>query len=122
MASTAKPPPALNIPDSKSVVNIRIVDTTSRIKNMPSSIFVTPPYKGFDYLDCPAFSFLIEHQTSGRKLLFDLGVMKPWENLPPVLVKHIKDIGARVTVEKGVAEILQEGGVSPKDVEAIIWR
>ena len=39
-----------------------------------------------------------------------------------MIVKRIKNGGWKVTVEKGVAEILQEGGVAPKDIEAIIWR
>ena len=122
MASTSKPPPSLNIPDSKAVVNVHIINSTSRIKGIPYSVFMEPSYKGLDTLDAPAFSFLIEHQTSGRKLLFDLGVRKDWENLPPTLIEHIKDFGCTVTVEKGVAEVLQAGGVAPKDIEAIIWR
>lgn len=83
---------------------------------------MTPEYKGFDYLDCPAFSFLIEHPSTGRKLLFDLGVRKDWENLPQSIVKRIEGGGWEVSIEKGVAEILQKGGVDPKDIEAIIWR
>ena len=122
MAPTAKPPPPLNIPDSKSTVNVHIINSTSRIKGIPCSMFMTPTYKGFDYLDVPAFCFLIENQSSGRKLLFDLGVRKDWENLPAPVVKRIKDGGWTVTVEKGVAEILQDGGVAPEDIEAIIWR
>ena len=92
------------------------------MKGIPYSLFMTPSYKGLDTLDAPAFSFLIEHQSSGRKLLFDLGVRKDWENMPSTIVKRIKDGGFTVTVEKGIAEILQAGGVAPKDIEAIIWR
>ncbi|KAF6224474.1 hypothetical protein HO133_011051 [Letharia lupina] len=121
MAPTVKPPPQLNIPDSKSVVNVHIIDSTSRIKGIPFSAFMTPPYKGLDYLDCPAFCFLIENQSSGRKVLFDLGVRKDWENLPATIVKRIKDGGWTLTIKKEVAEILLEGGVAPKEVEAIIW-
>ena len=122
MASISKPPPSLNIPDSESVVNVHIINTTSRVQGIPYSAFMTPSYKGLNTLDAPAFSFLIEHQSSGRKLLFDLGVRKDWKNLPPSIVKRIKDGGWTVTVEKGVADILQAGGVAPKDIEAIIWR
>lgn len=122
MAPAVEHPPTLNIPASESVVNVHIINSTSRIKGMPFSVFMTPSYKGLDYLDAPAFSFLIEHQSSGRKLLFDLGVRKDWENLPATTVKRIEDAGWTVTIEKGVAEILQEGGVAPKDIEAIIWR
>lgn len=122
MAPTVKLPPSLNIPDSRSIVNVHVINSTSRIKSIPFSVFVTPPYKGLDDLDCPAFSFLIEHVSSGRKILFDLGVRKDWENSPTVIVKRIKDGQWKVTIEKGVAEILQEGGVAPKDIEAIVWR
>lgn len=122
MAPTVEHPPTLSIPASESVVNVHIINSTSRIKGIPFSAFMTPSYKGLDYLDVPAFSFLVEHQSSGRKLLFDLGVRKDWENLPATTVKRIKDGGWTVTIEKGVAEILQEGGVAPKDIEAIIWR
>lgn len=121
MAPTIEPPPSLNIPDSKSVVNVHIINSTSRIKGIPFSVFTTPSYKGLGYLDCPAFSFLIEHTASGRKFLFDLGVRKDWENLPAAIVKRIKDGGWTVTIEKGVADILQEGGVAAKDIEAIFW-
>ena len=122
MASISKPPPSLNIPDSKSVVNVHIINSTSRMKCIPYSLFMTPSYKGLDTLDAPAFSFLIEHQSSGRKLLFDLGVRKDWQNMPSTIVKRIEDGGFTVTVEKGIADILQAGGVAPKDIEAIIWR
>ena len=122
MAPTVKPPPPLNIPESKSVVNVHIINSTSRIKGIPFSLFMTPPYEGLDYLEAPAFSFLVEHRSSGRKILFDLGVRKDWENLPATTVNRIKHGGWTVTIEKGVAEILQEGGVAPKDIEAIIWR
>lgn len=122
MAPTVRPPPPLNIPDSKSVVSVHVIDTTSRIKGIPCSLFMEPSYKGLEYMDCPAFSFLIEHQSSGRKLLFDLGVRKDLENGPATIVKRINDGGWSVKAEKGVAEILKDGGVALKDVEAIIWR
>lgn len=122
MAISGEAPPPLNIPSSNSIVNVSIIDTTSRIKRIPIKIFAEPEYTGLNYLDCPAFSFLIEQPSSRRKVLFDLGVRKDWENGPQTIVRRLNDNGWDVTVEKGVAEILQEGGVDPKDVEGIIWR
>ena len=121
MAPQARIPTDLQIPPSKTTVDVSIINTTSRIKLIPYKVFVEPDYKGLDYLDCPAFSFLIEH-PSGRKLVFDLGVRKDWENGPQRIVDRIKDGGWSVTAEKDVAQILREGGVDPKDIEAIIWR
>lgn len=122
MAPTAQNPPPLNIPPSNSIANVSIINTTSRVKGIPNKMFMLPEYKGFDYLDCPAFSFLIEHPPSGRKLLFDLGVRKDWEKEPAAIAKRIKKAGWSVTVEKGVAEILREGGVDPKEIDSLIWR
>ncbi|KAI4216357.1 MAG: hypothetical protein LQ351_001367 [Letrouitia transgressa] len=104
-----------------STVVVHIIDSTSRLQGIPTAIFMEPSIKGFEELRCPAYSFLIEHPDDGRKLLFDLGVRKDWENLAPTIQKNISHWNAKVIVEKGVAEILEEGGVGPQEVEAIIW-
>lgn len=60
----------------------------------------------------PSFSFLIEHD--GESILFDLGIRKDWENLPPGIVGIAKAIGAELNVDKNVAEVLQENGIDVK--------
>ena len=122
MAPVPEQPPPLNIPDSKSTVTVHVINSTAHIQGIPSSLFFEPDIKGFEALDCPAFSFLIEHPSSGRKLLWDLGVRKDTENFAPRIVKRIKDGNWNVTAEKGVAEILKEGGVKLEDIDSIIWR
>lgn len=114
MAKVAK----FNIPPSSSVVNVRVIDSTARIKVAMN--MVAPAIKGHDILDCPTFSFLVEH-PSGRKVLFDLGVRKDWENMAPLLVAHAKAENWKISVEKSVAEQLEENGIDRKSIEAIIW-
>jgi hypothetical protein len=75
---------------------------------------------GFELCNCPSYSFLIEHQ-SGRKLLFDLGVRKDWENQAPSVVKLIKDAKCGMRVDKDVYDILAENGDDPNAIEAIFW-
>ncbi|KAI4125872.1 MAG: hypothetical protein LQ338_004037 [Usnochroma carphineum] len=111
----------ISIPTSTSTVDVHIINSTARLKGIPLKMFMEPQIKGHDFLDCPAFSFLIEHPKTGKKLLFDLGVRKDWENLAAKISKHIKDLGVSVTVEKGVADILKDGGVDPQSINAIIW-
>lgn len=118
--ATPEPPPALNIPDSQSIVIVHVIDTTSRLR-VPSRILLEPEIKGLDTLEGPAFSFLIEHPANGRKVLFDLGMRKDWENLAPAIVGQIRNVGTKITVDKGVADILHDGGVKPDTIEAIIW-
>ncbi|KAL9014158.1 MAG: hypothetical protein Q9173_001172, partial [Seirophora scorigena] len=112
--------PKLGIPESTSTVGIQIINSTSWIKGIPIKIFMEPGITGHDIIDSPAFSFLIDH-PNGTKLLFDLGVRKDWENLSACISKRIQEGGWSVTVEKGVAEILQDGGIDPTSITAIIW-
>jgi glyoxylase-like metal-dependent hydrolase (beta-lactamase superfamily II) len=76
--------------------------------------------RGTKLIDCPAFSFLIDH-PSGRKLLFDLGVRIDFHNLPPIIQSYFQEKSARITVEKDVYSILTENGVDRKGIEAIVW-
>src|ERR1700712_3063596 len=116
----AQSAPNLKIPPSSVIVNVRIIDTTSHIRGIPLGSFVEPEITGFTQLDCPAYSFLIEH-PSNRKLLFDLGVRKDWENLAPKVVNRIKDGGWKVTIKQGVREQLEANGVDGKSIEGIVW-
>ncbi|KAL8734396.1 MAG: hypothetical protein Q9166_001594 [cf. Caloplaca sp. 2 TL-2023] len=109
------------IPESHSAVDAHIINSTSKISGIPTETFMEPKIKGYGIIDCPAYSFLIEHPPSGQRVLFDLGVRKDWENLSARISKKIKDRGWSVTVEKGVADILKDGGVEPKSINAIIW-
>lgn len=113
-------PPDLKIPSSNTIVNVRIIDTTSKIQGIPTHGFIQPDIKGFSELNCPAFSFLIEH-PSKRSLLFDLGVRKDIENFAPRIKNRIKDGGWKVTVKQGVRDQLEANGVDGKSVEGIIW-
>ena len=84
--------------------------------------FFKPMIKGKDNLTCPAFSFLIEH-SSGKRFLFDLGTRKDWETLPPTVVNRIKGFGANISIEKNVAEILQEHNVDVANgaIDSVMW-
>lgn len=48
---------------------------------------------GHDMLDIPCYSFLVENKMLGKKVLYDLGIMKAWkEKLPPSREFSIQDI------------------------------
>jgi hypothetical protein len=116
--------PPFDIPassDDNGIVTVRVIDTTTRII-MEIGQMLQPKVPGHDNFCSPSYSFLVEHGPSGRKVLFDLGVQKDWENLDPEVVDMIKEFGWSVEVEKDVAEILEEHGVLTGGVEAIIWR
>ncbi|KAI9700856.1 MAG: hypothetical protein M1836_002226 [Candelina mexicana] len=113
------PPPPLKIPPSTSTVSVRIIDSTARIK-LPTSLFVSPHIYGHDNILAPSYAFLVEH-PSGRKLLFDNGVRKDWQNYSPKIRKLIEESGWEVCVEKNVVDILRDNGIQPESIEGIVW-
>ena len=113
--------PDLHIPASDAVVQVSIIDTTARIDGIPTDGFLVPKITGYDYLSCPAFSFIIEH-SAGTKVLFDLGVRKDWKNFSPSLYKRITSYGWQIVVQKDVRDILEEQNIDLQKIDAIIWR
>ncbi|CAE6422839.1 unnamed protein product [Rhizoctonia solani] len=113
--------PPLHIPPSENTVKLSIIDTTSRIKGPPTNAFFEPMIKGFEVMDCPAYAFLVEHEQSDSKLLFDLGVSKDWRNGPPVIANRSLKLGWDISVSKAVSEILVEHGIPLEAINTIIW-
>ncbi|KIW21530.1 hypothetical protein PV08_02110 [Exophiala spinifera] len=117
----AKKPEALNAPPGASA-RVQIVDGTARLK-VPTQAFMTPPIHGHTQLTAPTLSFLVEQISSGRKVLFDLGLRKDWQNHPPAVQSLISGPGWAFDVPKNVDEVLQENGVDVKGgaIEAVVW-
>jgi hypothetical protein len=113
--------PDLHIPPSAATVDVCIINTTGHIDGIPTNDFLLPSIPGHKYLVCPVYSFLIQH-SSGRKVLFDLGVRKDWENFAPGLYNRLRDYGWNIAVEKDVREILDGENIDPNEISSIIWR
>lgn len=108
------------VPSGKAVT-VRVIDTTSRVGNIKSKVFLTPDLPGFeDMPTVPAWSFLIEHE-SGRRLLFDLGLPFDWENMAPATVNGLKPLGWDIKVDKPLVEILKEHSIDPSTIEGLVW-
>ncbi|KAL2882020.1 hypothetical protein SGCOL_002760 [Colletotrichum sp. CLE4] len=108
------------VPSSASTVNVRVIDSTSKI-GVSMAGMVSHTIKGHSWLSCPAYVFLVEHPPTGRKVLFDLGVRKDFEHLAPPIQHWMKESRTTCSVEKDVREILEEGGVEAGEIESIIW-
>jgi len=116
-----KSAPALNLP-SGAAAKVQIIDASAAIE-VPLEVFMSPTIPGHETLHARCFSFLIEQVSSGRKLLFDLGCRKDWQNFSPAIMSIISGPGWKVEVEKSMSEILQENGVDAAGgaIEGIIW-
>lgn len=120
---SSKQPPPLNVPASDATVTVSIIDSTTWIDANTAKFSWKQDIKGFDKVQSGSWSFLIEH-SSGRKLLYDLGTRKDWENLPPTIgLKGLIDAGVinEFRVDKNIADILTERGLALGEIEGIIW-
>lgn len=73
------------IPLSTSTVSVKALNP-NRILGVPPSLFLEPDIPGTTYADTPCLAFLIEHFDADgdrKRMLFDLGFRRDWENLPP---------------------------------------
>ncbi|KAH8159396.1 hypothetical protein CIB48_g8856 [Xylaria polymorpha] len=69
----------------------------------------------------PCFSFLIQHPTQNRTLVFDLGLKKNCEKWPKPLYEYITGMGVMPVVTREVREFLNGYGIDMKKIEGVIW-
>jgi len=58
----------------------------------PAAMMVQPPIAGHDIMDIPIYSFLIESEAAGKKMLYDLGIVKAWEEKQPPHSEFLRPI------------------------------
>ena len=61
------------------------------------------------------------HLKGNKTILTPCSIRKDWKKLSSPIAQRITDGGWNLSIEKGIAEILHEGGIDPKEVQAIIW-
>lgn len=113
--------PHLEIPPGEAIKAVKLINPV----NFGPAIlerFMAPAVPGLEtFKSSPSLSFLIEHQ-SGRKLVFDLGIRKDYDNYSPSIVKYLPTTKYTIDVAGNVADILQDNGVPLTEIEAVIWR
>ena len=64
-----------------SIVRVSILNVGTMVG--PSFTLVQQQLPGHDIIVAPIYSFLVENEREGKKVLFELGIMKAWkEKLP----------------------------------------
>jgi hypothetical protein len=113
--------PPVTIPAGRETITVKLMNPV----NFGPAIlnrFMAPPVPGLEtFKTSPSHSFLLEH-PSGRKLVFDLGIRKDYQNYSPKIADYIPTTKYDIQVSKSVVEILEEGGVKAGEIEAVIWR
>lgn len=100
----------IGFPPSNATVRVQMIDTTA-VLTVRAESFVKPVQEGHNLLNLTDVAFLIEHEGSGKRVMFDLGVRKDYWNLAAVLQKRLGSVIPSLRVEKDVPEILTEGGI-----------
>ena len=116
----SKAHPFLNLPKSGSTVEVSIINTTTDIV-VPAKAFVEPVQNGHEYMNMPTFAFLVENKKLGKTIMFDLGCRKDWWNHTPASCDSIKNGIPGLNILKNVNELLREGGVDDKKIDAVVW-
>ncbi|KAL5622356.1 hypothetical protein FOBRF1_001606 [Fusarium oxysporum] len=92
----------------------------SQERSVPADTLVEPAIPGHELMNFPTFSFLINHDTTGKQLLFDLGCRKDFWNLPDPIAKTIDKRVPGIKVDNNLADILREGGLDLSKIDAAI--
>ena len=67
---------------------------------------------------CPSLAFSLRHSTTGKHLVFDMGIRRDMNVHPPAVQKSIK--GRVIATPQSVDESLRKGGIDPVDVRTVI--
>ena len=104
--------PGIEIPFSNNCIRVRAVNTTTRMV-CDAEAFVQPVVRNHTKLNFPTLCFLLERQTVNgtRYVLYDLGARKDFWNGSPISKSMIGNHVPGLEVEKGVQDVLVEGGI-----------
>ncbi|KAG4441598.1 hypothetical protein IFR05_002882 [Cadophora sp. M221] len=112
----------LDLPAGAAIVRVLMVDTSCTL-SIKADSFIAPTVPGEQYLNVTDQCFLIEHEPSGSKVMFDLGIRKDYWNLPPVVLRRLSQGLAvcSLNVPNDVPELLVANGVEMDEISAVIW-
>ena len=114
--------PIVQLPAGEDIVSVKLINA---VNFGPANIsrFMAPlvPNVTTHKTHSPSLCFLIEH-GSGRKLVWDLGIRKDYDNYAPSIAKYIPTTNYDIQVKVNVIDILEESGIPGNEIEAVIWR
>ena len=87
-----------------------MLDTTD-VLTVKAKELLEPVQKGHEVLNLTCVAFLLEHEPSSRKVMFDLGIRKDYWNLPSVVQKRLCTLPG-LKVDKDTTEILMDNQIS----------
>jgi glyoxylase-like metal-dependent hydrolase (beta-lactamase superfamily II) len=97
-----------------------MVDTTA-LMTINSQSFIEPVPQGHEFINVTDVCFLIEHEPSDQKVMFDLGVRTDYWNFPPTIQKRLGDVIPSLKVDQDVSDVLIANSVPLSSINSLIW-
>ncbi|KAK7057899.1 Metallo-beta-lactamase superfamily protein [Favolaschia claudopus] len=110
-----------NIPPSDATVDVKAFSVANFTLNNLTSVFLNPVLPGREDLTLPIHAFLVEHKPSKESFMFDLGMRKDPENLPPAFAGFFTSKAITFDAFKDITDLLKEGGVSLNSIKTVFW-
>ncbi|KAJ7853656.1 beta-lactamase-like protein [Mycena olivaceomarginata] len=110
----------LTIPASNAIVEVKAFNVATMTTIVPG-VVLQPVLPGHDTIRIPLHAFLIEHNASKKRFMFDLGMRNDLLNLPPSVARQLQSGVFSVDPFKDITELLEEGGVPLESIETVIW-
>ena len=111
---------SLDLPASSSSVRLRMIDAKT-LMSLHTRRFLEPELTGFGTLNLTSVCFLIEHPTLNKKILFDCGARKDFENYSPSTKARLNAIVKGLKIEVDVNDVLEEADIDLSSINSIVW-
>ena len=117
--------PSYGLPPAKAdqaYMNVSALEAGHLTLPLDSILAGAGPY---EVITCPSLSFILQHSTLNKRIVFDLGIRRDVGAYPPAVLDSIKERdddkpGIRAWPGQAVDESLIKGGASPDQIDAVI--
>jgi hypothetical protein len=112
------------IPPSRNTVSVRMLQAAFAIAPHTGFIKTEPDLPTVPTTKLQIWTFLIEHPHLRRRVLFDLGIRKDFNNVSPAAFKSFVSPDGKLpfVVDKDVPEQLVGASILLQSIDALIWR
>ncbi|KAJ7457972.1 beta-lactamase-like protein [Mycena galericulata] len=109
------------IPASQATVQVRVFHPGNLTLVNATSDFITPVLPGRETVVFPQYAFLVEHNATQTRLMFDLGVRTDPAGFVPILSTALASGEFVLDVPKDITELLKDGGIPLESIDTVIW-
>ncbi|KAJ7647116.1 beta-lactamase-like protein [Roridomyces roridus] len=109
------------IPASQATVTVQAFHVGQVTLVNLTHAFILPALPGRETVQFPMFAFLVEHQGSQSRMMFDLGMRKDPLNLAPSISSGFAAGMFQLQETNDITEQLEDGGIKLETIETVIW-